>query len=252
MMQLRTLSPGSRWPPTTRLLCLPYAGGSPAVFASWPAALGPETLVQSVVLPGRETLLAVPPVRSVERYVEELERHLARADDDLPLVVLGHSLGALVGYELTWRRWRNGGVLPVHLVLSGHGTPWASRRRPPITGLSEPEFVAALAELGGIPDAVLADHELMSLVLPALRADVRMSEEYLPPVRAAMPVPILALTGDADPDVTPDDAGGWAAATCAGFDLKVLPGGHFFIREAATEVLQAVRKALSAGAPAEG
>ena len=119
---------------------------------------------------------------------------------------IGHSLGALVGYELTWRRWRNGGVLPVHLVLSGHGTPWAPRRRPPIAGLSEPEFVSALAELGGIPDAVLADRELMSLVLPGLRADVRMSEEYLPPVRAALPVPILALTGDADPDVTPEDA----------------------------------------------
>ena len=247
MIELRTLSPPSRQPPTTRLLCLPCAGGSAAVFAGWPAALPASAVVQSVLLPGRETLLAAPPVRSVERYVEELERSLAEAADDLPIVVLGHSLGALVGYELTWRRWRTGGVLPIHLVLSGHGTAWAPRRRPPIAGLSEPQFVAALAKLGGIPDAVLADRELMSLVLPGLRADVRMSEECLPPPREAMPVPILALTGDTDPDVTPDDAGGWAVATCAGFDLEVLPGGHFFLREAATEVLGLVRRVLAAG-----
>jgi medium-chain acyl-[acyl-carrier-protein] hydrolase len=249
VIELRTLSPPPAARPTTRLLCLPYAGGSPSVFARWPAALPPDVVVQSVLLPGREALVLAAPVTTVERYVEELELVLGRVGQDLPLVVFGHSLGALVGYELTWRRWRAGRPLPKQLVLSGHGAAWIPSRRPPVAHLPAPEFLAAIAELGGIPAELLSDQELMALLLPGLRADVRMSEEYLPPLRAALPVPILALTGDLDPDVTPDDTAAWAAATSAGFELRVLPGGHFFLHDARAEVLDLLAGVLAAGRP---
>jgi medium-chain acyl-[acyl-carrier-protein] hydrolase len=245
--------PSDRWVPSPRprpraplrLFCLPHAGGGASLFRHWAHALPEWIELRPIQLPGREDRLSEPPFTDLRAAVHALAEALA-PHLDRPFALFGHSMGALLAFELARRLRRHAGSGPTHLLVAAHGAPQVPDPRPPIHHLPEPDFLERLRALQGTPEEVLQDDELRALFLPILRADFALCESYAYTSREPLDCPITALGGLQDREVTRKALSAWAAHTIAGFRLRMLPGDHFFLQSARSELLRAIEEALSA------
>jgi surfactin synthase thioesterase subunit len=211
---------------TVLLFCLPYAGGGSAAYRRWPKVFPPAIGIQPVQLPGREWRLAEPP--RVEPG-EVADAVLRRADR--PFALYGHSMGGLLGYEVTRELRRRGSALPGLLAVGGSRPPHQPESRPGMADLPDDEFAAELVSLGGTPADVLADPDLRELLLPVLRTDLRWLQHYRCPAPDPVPMPLSAFSATEDALVSAADMAGWAPYTSAGFTQHDVPGGHFFVQD---------------------
>jgi medium-chain acyl-[acyl-carrier-protein] hydrolase len=211
-----------------QVFCLAHAGGNAAQFRSW-TWLAPYARVVPVDLPGHGRRLTEPLTTDWERLVADLTEWVAGRVDG-PYVVFGHSLGSLLAFEISHRLLTRGRP-PALLVAAGRNGPSAAPAHPPIHHLPEPQFLGALDALGGMPEGLLAQPELLQMFLPTIRADLRLAERYRPRPMAALPFPVMAFAGEADPMT--DDLGllAWKRETVGGCQLVFLPGGHFFLEQ---------------------
>ncbi|MBW4720367.1 alpha/beta fold hydrolase [Saccharothrix sp. SC076] len=203
-----------------------HAGGGAGFFRAWPGSLAPEVGVCAVVLPGRETRLRETPLTTVADIVTPLA-DAVRAHADRPYALFGHSMGAVVAYEVA-RRLTTAPRPPLRLFVSGRRAPHLPARRAPLHPLAHDEFLDAVAAMGGTPREVLDQQDLMRLFLPGLRADFAVNETYHPLPGPVLDCPVSALTGDADPEVSVPEMRRWAEVTTGPFRLRVFPGGHFY------------------------
>ncbi|MFE9186611.1 thioesterase II family protein [Micromonospora haikouensis] len=212
-----------------RLYCFPYAGGGLAAYQPWAARLPDPVEVWTVCLPGREHRLDEAARTDLTGLVDELRAALAPqlAGPPAPVAFFGHSLGALLAYELARDLRAHGEREPAALVLSGRAAAHHPPRRRMHT-LDDDAFVAAVRSLGGAPSAALEHPELRELCLPTLRADITAAETYRhrpgPPLDCA----ITSWAGDADEGVPPDAVAEWARHTRGPTRHRRFPGGHFF------------------------
>ncbi|HEX2133649.1 MAG TPA: alpha/beta fold hydrolase [Actinophytocola sp.] len=225
-----------------RLLCLPHAGGSASYFFAVSRALSPEVDVLAVQYPGRQDRRREPCVDSVPELADRLVAAILGADTpvaDRPITIFGHSLGATLGFEVA-RRLEAEGVTPTALFASGRRAP--HRHRVERTHLlDDAGLLADVRALAGTDSALLADDDVLAMVLPAIRGDYRAAECYEyrpgPPLRC----PIHALVGDRDPKVTVAEAAAWREHTDGEFELGVYPGGHFFLDNHVPDILRRIR-----------
>lgn len=212
------------------MICFPFAGGGAQSYSGW-STLMPEGIeVVAVKLPGREARMRETPVRDARSLVDEM---LGEVQDylDIPFVLYGHSLGALLAYEFA-RRLRDTSLAPECLVVSARVPP---HRRPPresIHALPQDQFVEALRRMDGTPAEVLQDAGLMALVSPMLRADLAMNDEYVHADEPLLDCNIVAFGGLDDPDAGRGAMQAWGELTHGDFSMRMVPGGHFFIRSA--------------------
>lgn len=231
--------------PGPALLCLPYAGARGSVFQPWGRGLPSPVELYAADLPGRDRLIRHPPITAMAELVGELATAVT------PLLgcqfgVFGHSMGALVAFELLRELRRRGGPQPGVLFVSGHAAPHSDDRRPPLHQLPEPEFLEQLRTLCGIPDEVFANAELLELFSPVLRADFRLCETYEFYHEEQLECRIVALGGRDDAEVRPRDLEAWRDQTTGTFRLEQFQGGHFFIHSDERSVLRLVRDELEA------
>ena len=236
------------WPKSSsraplRLFCFPHAGGGVALFHHWLARLHPQIDVYRVHLPGREHRIAERPFERFPEMVETLAAAI-RGHLDVPFAFFGHSMGALIGFELAreLRRRRQAG--PAHLFVSGHRAPQLRDPDPPIHRLPEPAFVAALRRLEGTSEEVLCNAELMQLMMPALRCDFAACETYAYVPEAPLACPISAFGGADDPKVGPAAIAAWRHQTTGAFVQRIVPGTHFFLYGARDLLLNAIAEDL--------
>lgn len=226
-----------------RLFCFAHAGGGSGFFQQWRTALRPEIEICPVVLPGRETRVRETPVTRTDDLLEPLHAALTPYTDR-PYALLGHSMGAVLAYEMARRLGDGPGAGPVCLFASGRRPPHLPARHPPLHPLPEAEFLDAVVSLNGTPDEVLAQPDLLRLLLPTLRADFALNETYAPTPGPALVCPVAALTGDADPEVELDEMAAWRETTTGAFTLRVFRGDHFYLKGRPDEVLAAIRTDL--------
>ncbi|GAA3435901.1 thioesterase II family protein [Kutzneria kofuensis] len=229
-----------------RLVCLPHAGGSASFFFPLAKALAPAIEVLAVQYPGRQDRRHEPPVGSIPALADDILdalRHL----DDRPLALFGHSMGAITGYEVALRMADAGLPAPVHLFASGRRAP-SRYRDESVHQVSDDRLVAELRTLGGSDAAMLEDPELLEMILPAIRGDYRAVETYRHDPGRRLDCPITVFTGDADPRVSLDEARAWTRHTTGPTDLRVLPGGHFFLVEQAVPMIRTIAEKLADGA----
>jgi surfactin synthase thioesterase subunit len=226
------------------LVCLPFAGAGASFYRPWSALAGGTLEILPLQLPGRERRIDVEPYRDVHEAVEGLLPDLVSGLGGGGRVALfGHSLGAVLAYELAHRLCHRPGVELVRLFASGSPAPEVPRPGR-ATGLPDDEFLARVQEFAGFSGEALDDPEMRELILPTLRADVQMHENYVPSTDVPLPVPITSVRGAADELVSSDDAAGWAKATSRDFDLAELPGGHMYLTEVAAPLLRMIGTAV--------
>ncbi|HEY1971669.1 MAG TPA: alpha/beta fold hydrolase [Pseudonocardia sp.] len=217
-------------------MCLPHAGGSASFFLPVSTALSPSVDVVSIQYPGRQDRRNEKPITDLLLLAEQVHAVL-QDQSELPLTFFGHSMGASLAFEVT-RRMEADHRGPVRLFASGRRAPSVFREET-VHRLDDAGLLAEIRRLNGTSSLVLNDDELMRAALPALRADYRAAELYQSQPGATVECPITVLTGDRDPKTSLDDAHAWAQHTTSGsFDVKVFPGGHFFLSDQTDDVIK--------------
>jgi surfactin synthase thioesterase subunit len=238
----RRYRPGSG--ATARLVCLPHAGGSAPFFLPVAAALSPNVDVVAIQYPGRQDRRTERPIADLMTLADGVYEAL-RGQPEMPLTIFGHSLGALVGFEVI-RRFEADGQTPSRLFASGRRGPATYRDERVHLG-DDAYILAEVRSLNGTASAVLDDEELMRATLPALRADYQAAETYVCAPETTVNCPISVLTGDSDAKTTVAEARAWAGHTTGSFDLHVFAGGgHFFITDQADKVMQILTRHFEA------
>lgn len=227
-----------------RLFCLPYAGGGSSLFRSWPAHLPPTIEICAVELPGRGGRLQEPPFTQLAHLLEAMVPALLPYLDK-PFALFGHSMGALISFELARHLRRAYDLRPICLFVSGCRAPQMTAAHPPLHVLPEAKFMAELRRLDGTPEPVLQHGELMQLLLPLLRADFTLYETYTYDDEAPFECPISAFGGAQDPLVSRHSLAAWRDQTQGAFKLRILPGDHFFLNSACACLLQAITADLT-------
>lgn len=212
-----------------RLVCLPFAGAAAAAYREW-ARLPDWIEVVSVQLPARGWRIQEPPLIGIRTMATRIAEEI-RTLGDRPLALFGHSMGAWLSLEVTRKLVRDG-IEPLRLFVSGRQAPSLGNFDPPFAHLSDSEFVREIQHrYGGIPSEILRNPDVLQLLLPALRADVRSLELYEHRSNQAVPLPIVAYGGDSDPIVSPEDLTPWSEETSVSFDTVVFSGGHFYFQD---------------------
>ena len=223
----------------TRLFALTYAGGGASTFRTWPRDLPAWVELAAVQLPGRENRLAEPAYTSLAALVPALGEAVLR-QLDRPYAVFGHSLGALIGFELCrWLR-RHDARAPLHLFVSAHGPPHLPNPNPDIHQLPDVEFRQAVQRYNGTPAAILDNPELMQLLLPRLRADFTALETYQHDPEDRLACGVTVVGGVDDREVHPEFLKAWREMTSGPFTLRLFPGDHFFLQTAQASLIRAI------------
>lgn len=219
------------------LFCLPYAGGSASVFRSWPSALAGrlDAEVLPVELPGHGRRIGEPPALDVPDLAAQLAARI-----DRPYVVLGHSLGARLGFELCRALREIGVAAPLRLVVSGSPAPRLPRVGLGDSRLPDEEFIDRVTRMGGTPAALFQDPETRELFLPVMRSDFAWGDDY--EYREAEPLEcgVSAFAGTSDAEAPPEQMAGWEKETAGDFRLHTFEGGHFFLNTRRRELLDAL------------
>lgn len=226
-----------------RLFCFPYAGGGASIFREWLDILAPEIEIYPIRLPGREGRLLEPPFTELSPLVQELAQVLQPYLHP-PFAFFGHSLGALISFELARHLRRRNNPMPIHLFISGCRAPQIPDSEPPIHLLTEVEFVNELRRFNGTTEEILQNTELMQLMLPLLRADFTIYETYVHITEDPLACPISAFGGLQDHKVSYNDMRAWRDQTSNIFMLRMLPGDHFFLHSARVLLLRAISQDL--------
>lgn len=226
-----------------RLFCFSYAGTGAAIFRTWPEGLPAYVEVCPVEFPGRGTRLMEAPFTRLPGLVAALGQALVPLLDK-PFAFFGHSMGALVGFELARHLRRQSGVQPVRLFVSAARAPQIQSRHRQVHALPEDEFLAELRRLNGTPGEVLEHAELMQIMLPILRADFSVYETYAYSPEPPLNSNIFGFGGLHDHRVSCGDLEAWREQTSASFSLRMFPGDHFFLNTTQSLLLQVLSQEL--------
>lgn len=213
-----------------RLFCLPYAGGGTSAYASWAGLLPADLELSIVLLPGRERRYREQPYTNLARLTHDLADALA-PEIDRPYALFGHSVGALIAFELLRELRRRIVLLPIHLYVSGRRAPHLPDPSPPLYALDDSRFIAELQrQYNGIPAAILEDQELLQLFLPVMRADITLADTHQHAEETPFDMLLTALGGDSDPRATRQELEAWQQHTRGCFTCTSFPGGHFYLQ----------------------
>jgi surfactin synthase thioesterase subunit len=219
-----------------RVLCLPPAGGGAHVYRRWPDRLPSHVGVVAVELPGHGSRMAEPPVTSLDELVRGL-RDEVESLLDTPMVVFGHSMGAIVGFELCrvirrGRDWR-----PAGFVAAGCDAPDTLVRKEYAGRMTDAGIARFLRDMGGTPAAILGNEKYLAMLRPVIRADLMVLAGRLPVAERPLGCPVRVYLGSEDRTMTTEAACGWAPESAGNFAIHTFPGSHFFVQESEELVL---------------
>ncbi len=213
---------------TTRLYCFPHSGGSAGEYLFWSDDL-PGYEVWGGQAPGRGSRMAEEPFTAMPELVKAIAGEVEFTG---PYALFGHSLGAVVVYELTLELRARGRALPERLYLSAHEAPHLHRPDPSLLRLDDEALLAEVEQrYDPVPEELRDDPDWLEMLLEGLRADVSIVAGYRPTPAEPLPVPIIAMGGTTDPTVTRDALDAWRAYTTEAFELRMYHGSHFYFRE---------------------
>ncbi|MER7967169.1 thioesterase II family protein [Streptomyces ardesiacus] len=236
-------APGTAWlpsgpaaPGSPRLFCLPNAGAGAAVYAGWKRHATGGVQICPIQLPGRAERFAEPPYDRAGELVDALLDAIGdRFTGEYAL--FGHSMGAAVAFELARRLETDGRTPPAHVFVSGRAAPHIVEPNRALRDLPLDAFIAELRRIGGTPEEILGERELMERLQVLLRADFAVNETYRCPVDEPIAAPLTVLGGDRDARAPVASLHAWQPLTTGPFEVRVYPGGHFYLNDRLAELV---------------
>ncbi|KGJ91892.1 thioesterase II family protein [Colwellia psychrerythraea] len=231
-----------------RLFCFPFAGGDAQLFASWQKYLPDSIDVVALQTPGRRERLLENPIANLTQLVSEILDHIGPFTDK-PFYFYGHSNGALVAFELARQLELKGHGNLRHLFIAARKPPLLLNRANPYHLLSDKDFILAVNAIGSMPSAMLVDKELQQLLLPTLKADFCLGETYLYEDNQyqsqKLTVGTTLFYGTRDKSATYEQMLNWQSLLSDNFQLKAIPGKHFFMQEQEDILLREINTVIS-------
>jgi medium-chain acyl-[acyl-carrier-protein] hydrolase len=248
--------PGGRWltrvkscpDAEMRLFCFPYAGGNSQVYQGWAEFLSPKIEVIAIEAPGKGRRLLEAPCRTLDTLCDALIQNMTPLLMALPFSFFGHSNGAAIAFDLASRLHERRLPLPEKLLLSAAPAPWAYRREKPYSTMSDAEFKLALRNFNATPEKLLDDDGVFNLLLPGLRADFSLLENYR--YGSSQPLPISAhiFHGEFD-EVTDEQLRRWQDHIREPLSFESIAGGHFYIHSHVEHLIRKIEKQLLSSSP---
>jgi surfactin synthase thioesterase subunit len=230
------------------LLLLPHSGGLAQGYADWARWFPTTVRLVAAQYPGRGPRYGEEPARDLTALADPLAEVVA--DLEGPVHVFGHSLGALLGFEICWRLHRAGRPATAFFPSSAAGAhihPPGHTDREPADEPSDDELIAVLRERGGMPQEVLDNPDLLELVTESCRVDMEISRQYrYGAQRRVLDCPLVAFGGGADTAVPADTLDRWRDLTTGPAEVHVFPGGHFYLHRHMAAVTATIRRRLPA------
>lgn len=237
---LVSFNPQSKNP--IRLFCFPYAGGGSSVYQPWVSYCEGLFEVIAIQLPGRERRLHETPLEDMDQIVSMLTEEIAPLSTK-PFVFLGHSMGAMISYEVAKSLFETNGSTPLQIFVSSCRAPHIPLTKDILHHLPRQEFIKELKGLNGTPESILENDDFIDLILPMLRADFTVAETYQRSMINPLPIPITALIGDQD-TVEVNDSLAWEAHTLSSFSHHVFSGDHFYLKSYVKEIVHLIKNKL--------
>lgn len=225
------------------LYCLPYAGGSSAIYSKWKQYLDPVIELRPIELSGRGKRFSEPLYKDIQAAVADVFNDIKEEIQQTPYVLFGHSMGGLIAYELAQHIQKSNAPNPLHVFVSGRSAPHVSREDEKMySKMDSDKFRKEVLNLGGTPPEFFNHPELLELFLPILKNDFRIVETYqhndwAPPLQ----VDLTVLLGKED-DLTEKHSESWKEYTSQDCDIIYLEGGHFFINDQTMNIIEIINK----------
>lgn len=226
-----------------RLFCFPYAGGSAFNFMPWRAALDPSIEICAVQLPGRGARITEAPIASISALLRVLAPAITQ-NSQMPFAFFGHSVGALIAFELARYLQLHGIGGPERLFMSGCQAPQYRSPTRRLHELPDAAFLDELRSYNGTPVEVLENRELMELMLPTIRADFALAENYVYRSGLRLQAPVSVFAGKNDDNKLPGQVDGWKNETARDCRVIWFEGGHFFVNTARDAVIRQLNTEL--------
>lgn len=212
-----------------RLFCFPYAGSSGMVSYKFLVDSLPNSIeVCPIELPGRGLLINEKLISNLDEVVNGISEEM-KDFFDLPFVFFGHSMGALISYELTHKIYALYNRTPQKLYISAYRVPSIERNEKIMHKLGIIEFKSELLKIDGIAQDIWEHEELMDLMLPIIKNDYKLCETYKYLPKEKLQCHITAFGGTDDKDVTKVHLADWNKFTACDFELVMFEGDHFFM-----------------------
>ncbi|MHA5051037.1 thioesterase II family protein [Streptomyces sp. SD15] len=238
--------------PALRMFVLHHAGGSHLLYRNWPAELPDTWDVRLLDAPGHGHLLDLPQITDAGHLADFLLRGI-EPELTCPYALFGHSMGALLAYEITCRLVDRGLPLPVWVGVSARAAPRPAGRRSGYHELPDVELRTRLKLLGGTPDGAFDDPDLWAVYEPVIRADLRLVENWRPaPDSGPLPVALSAYAGGEDHSASPLRMTGWEEHTEHFLGLRVFDGGHFYFVDDPGPLLRQIERDATTALDATG
>lgn len=226
-----------------RLFCFHYAGAGASIFQNWIKLLPDEVELVAIQLPGREKRFYEPLISDVRQITTTLAKELSPFLDK-PFAFVGHSIGALIGFELARVLRQRGMRQPELLIASGRNAPNVKLKVNNVHLLPDDEFAQTVRDYNGLPEAIAQNEELLELLLPRLRSDIAIAETYTYNDAEPLESRIVVFYGTEDPLVNDFGLQSWKEQTQGGFKLYSFPGDHFFLHSSEELVLDKISTEL--------
>lgn len=224
-----------------RLFCFHHSGGGASAYYPWVEHLSPKIEMIGIQLPGRENRFIEPLNCDLKDIVAKLSDGFSLYKDK-PFFVFGHSLGALISFEFIKSIRQLYALSPLHIIISAAKAPHLPFRMKPLSQLDDKALKEELRVYDGIDGRILSNDEILDIFFPIIRSDFSISEQYKSFQSKPIPCDILALSGNQDQTVTPEEILAWSRYTIGNFEHLSFDGGHFFIKDHKKKILEIINQ----------
>ena len=225
------------------LICLPYAGGTKHSFRYLNKSILENVNIHSYDYPGHGNRIKESCLTDMNDIVDDIYSQIQPLLNK-PYAIYGHSMGAILSYLLTRKIELNKLNLPLHVFVSGTDAPSVRHKKELRYSLPKDQFIEKLKKLGGMPDEILENEELLGFFEPILRSDFKAVETFKYSKQNPLEVPITVMIGDGE-ELEEEDVLKWQDETVHQLDVYTLKGGHFFIFDNGNEITDLISKYLA-------